>query len=507
MSKHILITTSFAALTAFSAPVFANVTADDVWQNWKDLSASYGQTYTTGSESRSGDTLTLTNLTVDMPSGQGKVSANIPQIALRETGDGRVEVTMSSSNSIKSQGKNGLDDDLSSTITIDQAGLMITASGDPAAINYDIVGDTVAATMSEFMVDNTPENLNIVVNLTKLAATYSVSSPRLAAELTSVSSTFSAQRLAFNAAGDDPENGGKFAVQGQMNNVAGASTGALPKAMATGELGTMLAKGFSTDASFTYDSGSLSLGSTDPGGATTNVDSTSHGGNLNVSLDSQRMSYGGGGKGVALKLTGTSIPFPEVTAAYEAAEFSLLMPIAKSDEPKDFALKTKLQGLTVSDMIWNMIDPGASLPRDPATLNIALKGKAKPLVDMLSVDETAMDASPYELSSVDIEALQLTVAGAEFKGNGALTFDNSKPPVLGGVAPMPTGKLNLSLMGANTLLGKLQALGLVDQQMTMTFGMMAGMLAKPGPTPDSFIAEVEIKEDGQILSNGNPLPF
>ncbi|MGO4909583.1 DUF2125 domain-containing protein [Pseudorhodobacter sp. W20_MBD10_FR17] len=503
MSKHILITTSFAALTAFSAPVFADVTADDVWQNWKDLSTSYGQTYSTGSESRSGDTLTLTNVTVDMPNEHGKVSAIIPQIALRETGDGRVEVTMSNSYSIKSQGKNGLEKDLSSTITIDQTGLKITASGDPAAINYDIAGDAIAATMSEFMVDNKPENLNIAVNLTKLAATYAVSP----AEVTSVSSTFSAQSLAFNAAGDDPENGGKFAVQGQMNNVAGASTGALPKAMATGELGEMLAQGFSTDASFTYDSGNLNLGSTDPAGTTTNVDSASHGGNLNVSLDSQRISYGGGGKGVTLKLTGTSIPFPEVTAAYDAAEFSLLIPIAKSDEPKDFALKTKLQGLTVSDMLWNMIDPGASLPRDPATLDISLKGKAKPLVDMLAVDQSAMDAPPYELSSVDIDALQLTVAGAEFKGNGALTFDNSKPPMLGGVVPMPTGKLNLSLTGANTLLGKLQALGLVDQQVTMTFGMMAGMLAKPGPTPDSFIAEVEIKEDGKILSNGNPLPF
>jgi hypothetical protein len=75
------------------------------------------------------------------------------------------------------------------------------------------------------------------------------------------------------------------------------------------------------------------------------------------------------------------------------------------------------------------------------------------------------------------------------------------------VAPMPTGKVNLSLTGANTLLGKLQALGMVDQQITMTFGMMAGMLAKPGPTPDSYAAEVEITKDGKILSNGNPLPF
>jgi hypothetical protein len=72
---------------------------------------------------------------------------------------------------------------------------------------------------------------------------------------------------------------------------------------------------------------------------------------------------------------------------------------------------------------------------------------------------------------------------------------------------MPVGKVNLSLTGATGLLEKLVALGLVDPQMTAMFGMFAGMLAKPGPTPDSLIAEVEIKEGGQILSNGNPLPF
>jgi hypothetical protein len=156
-----------------------------------------------------------------------------------------------------------------------------------------------------------------------------------------------------------------------------------------------------------------------------------------------------------------------------------------------------------------MIDPASTLPRDPATLNIALKGKARPLVNLLSADKAAMMGSkpPVELTALDIEALQLTVAGAEFKGDGALAFDNARPPVLGGVLPRPTGKVNLSFTGVTTLLGKLQSLGMVDQQVPMTFGMMAGMLAKPGPTPDSFVAEVEIKDDGQILSNGNPLPF
>ena len=506
MTQRILVTPSLAVLSALLAtPLLADVTADDVWQNWQTLGAAYGQAYTTGSETRAGDTLTITDLSMDMSSGDSKVIGTIPQVAFRETGDGRVEVTMSDAYQMTMQSKNGIGKDLSNAVSINQTGLTMLASGTPAAINYDIAADTIIVKLMDFMVDGKAKEMGVDLNLSKLAATYQIAP----GERTGVTSTFAAQGLTFQAKGQNEGGQGSFDAKGQMNNIAGASAGSIPKAMAKGDLAAMLAKGFTTDGSFTYDSGNLAIVATDPKGSVLNIDSTSQGGNLNVSMDSARIAYGVNGKNVAIKATGSSIPFPELSAAYEDAAFSLLLPIAKGDAPKDFAINAKLQGLTVSDVLWGMIDPGATLPRDPATLNIALKGKAKPLVDLLGAEKMAMmgQKPPFEVSALDVEALQLTVAGAEFKGNGALAFDNTQPPVLGGVAPMPTGKLNLSLTGVNTLLGKLQALGLIDQQVPMTFGMMAGMLAKPGPTPDSFVSEVEFKEGGQILSNGNPLPF
>lgn len=506
MTKHFFQTASCAAVSAcLAAPVFADVTADEVWQNWKEVGATYGQTYTAGSETRSGDTLTLTDLAIDMPSGRQQVKGIIPQVTFRETGDGRVDVSMSDSYQLNITSKNGLGKDTASTLVIDQNALVVTASGTPDAIGYDIAANSVGIKVMDFMVDGKPSDVNFDMVLSKVLANYQVTP----GDVTGVNSTFAAGELAFNARGDNAENDEKFDVVGKMSGIAGASSGAMPTALAAGDMGAMLAQGFTTDGSFTYDAGGFTLAITDKAGSTTTIESASKGGNLNISMDKDRIAYGVKGKGVALKASGSAIPFPELTAAYDNAEFNLLMPIAKADEPKDFALHVNLSGLTVSDMLWNMIDPGTTLPRDPATLDIALKGKAKPLVDMFAADKVAMMGAkpPLEVSALDIDALQLSVAGAEFTGNGALTFDNTKPPLLGGVAPMPTGKVNLSLTGANTLLGKLQVLGLVDPQITMTFGMMAGMLAKPGPTPDSFIAEVEIKDDGTILSNGNPLPF
>lgn len=506
MKQRIFATTSFAALSAFLvAPAFADVTADQVWQNWKEMGSTYGQSYTAGSEVRSGDTLTITDLTIDMPSATQQVKGTIPLVAFREIGDGRVEITMSDAYQLKMTGKDALDKVTASTVAIAQDALVITASGDPAAISYDVAANTIAFKVLDMMVDGKPNDMNFDVALSKIAANYQVTQ----GAMTGINSTFAASDLAFNAKGTNPDNGGAFDVVGAMSGIAGASAGTVSQGAAAGDLGAMLAQGFTTDGSFNYDAGGFTLAATDENGSTTNVQSTSKGGSLNVSMDKDRIAYGVHGRGVGLTLSGSAIPFPELNAAYDDAVLSLLIPIAKADDAKDFALNVKLAGLTVSDMLWNMVDPGASLPRDPATLNVALKGKAKPLVDLLSADQASLMAGkpPLEVSALDIEVLQLTVAGVEFTGNGALAFDNSKPPMLGGVAPMPTGKVNLSLTGANTLLGKLQALGLVDQQITMTFGMMAGMLAKPGPTPDSFVAELEIKEGGQILSNGNPLPF
>lgn len=506
MTPRILTTTSFLALITFSsAPAFADVTAEQVWENWKLLGANYGQTYTTGSETRDGDTLTISDLTMNMANGDAKITGTIPMVAFRENGDGTVAITMTEEYTLALETTSRMGQDaMTSNISIGQDGLVMTANGTPDAINYDLTAESISVKATDFTMKGEPRVLDVNFDVSKPVMNYQVA----AGEIAGITSTFAAESAQFQVAGQGEAGKGSFEGKGQMNSLAGASSAMMPKLVAMDDLAKMLSQGYSTDGSFTYDNGNFVMSAADPEGATTTLDTNSKGGSLNFSVDKDRIAYGLTGKSVAMKAGGTAIPLPDLTAAYDEAAFNLLVPVAKADEAKDFALQTRIQGLTVSDMLWSMIDPGATLPRDPATLIVALKGKAKPLVDLLAAnDMSAMSAPPFALESLDVEALQLTVAGAEFKGDGALAFDNTQPPMLGGVAPMPTGKLNLSLTGANGLLGKLQALGLVDPQITMTFGMMVGMLAKPGPTPDSFLSELEFTEGGQILSNGNPLPF
>lgn len=491
---------------AMTGGALAAVTADEVWQNWQEVSAASGQTLEAASALRSGDTLTVTDMIMQMQSPEGVVKGVVPRVSFRETGDGRVEITMSERYNFRMSMTTPSGKTNSNNLTIRQNAMLLMASGDPGAINYDVTAESVSFTMQDFVVDDAPQDMRIDLDLSGLLASYLV----VQGDPIQVTSNFSGKSLRFAVDGKDDSGSGAIKVSGQMSGLAGFANNPMTGLAAGKDFVAMLAGGIAADFAFTYDEGAMTIGVVDEKGSTTDIRTTSKGGKLNFAMDNGGLTYGAAGKAVTVSVQGSAIPFPEVTAAYDEASFDLRFPLAKADTPQDFAFSTRLKGLTVSDFLWNMIDPGASLPRDPATLIVETKGKAMPLVDLF--DEAEMQqrlksGPPVEVQSFDVTRLQLSVAGVELLGDAALTFDNTKPLMQGGMTPMPAGKVNLSLSGGNGLLGKLQALGLVQPDMVMGFGLFSGMLAKPGPTPDSLVTEIDIQEDGRILANGNPLPF
>lgn len=91
--------TIFASLTAFalaSAPVWADITARTVWDEWKGLLASSEADYTIGSESKLGATLTVRNVSVraELPDGAGSFTLDVPEFALRDIGRNTVELAL-----------------------------------------------------------------------------------------------------------------------------------------------------------------------------------------------------------------------------------------------------------------------------------------------------------------------------------------------------------------------------------------------------------------------------
>lgn len=192
------------------------------------------------------------------------------------------------------------------------------------------------------------------------------------------------------------------------------------------------------------------------------------------------------------------MPMPPMSFALADGSIDIAMPVSASDETRAAKIGLALRELTVSDEAWSMFDPGAQIPRDPATLEIDMTAI---LVLQRPLTEAPMTDSPLELGELQnltLNRAYLTIGGASVDAAGDVAIDNS----IG--FPMPDGAVDISVKGVQGLVQTLMGMGLVPQQQG---GMALGMLmafGQPTGEPDSFTTKIEFK-DGGILANGQPI--
>jgi hypothetical protein len=493
---------SLLAALLISTAAHAELTADQVWTNWKAVSASYGQTVTAASETREGDTLAIKGLTITSTFDGGSVNGTIETVNFRELGDGTVEVTMSPDYPLV---VNTTDPDGTTSVvnvSVRQPDLKIIASGTDAETRYDFTAPSVKAVVADVTVDEKPVEMTLEVDVTALAGSYLVTD----GTPTQLASSITADSAGMTLAMTDPETGGKINVTGNVVALAGTSTGKLLDAAAMADMSQALQAGFATDGSFTYGAGTFDFDIAEAAD-TTQGTATIGSGNIVFALDADRLNYGGGAKDMAISVSGSTIPVPALAMTYGEAAFNLLMPVSKSDVPGDFALLTKLIDFKLSDDVWSLLDPEKILPRDAATIVIDAKGKANWTVDIMdpaAVEMVAEDSMPAQLHALDVTELTLKAAGAEVTGDGAFTFDNSDTTTFPGV-PLPTGQLDLKIVGANGLLDRLVQMGLLPEDQAMGARMMMGLFARTVEgSDDTLTSTLEFKEKG-FFANGQRL--
>jgi hypothetical protein len=220
-------------------------------------------------------------------------------------------------------------------------------------------------------------------------------------------------------------------------------------------------------------------------------------GHATVGLSREAVRYAASGSNTVIELQTMQFPVP-MKATVDQGEVEFALPMAATTESQPFTGKIGLIGLNLSEQIWAMLDPTAKLDHGPATLIIDLTGKGKALIDLFSPAATASPAPPLQIDSLNVNKVQLTAAGAELTGNGALTFDNSMGK------PMPLGAVDLKLAGSNKLMDALVAMGVIPQDQVMFGKMMLGLYAVPAGD-DLFTSKIEFKEGGKILANGQPI--
>jgi hypothetical protein len=482
----------------------ADLTAEQVWEDWQAQAASYGQPFTAANVGREGDTLVVSGLRISMDAdgdGADDVSGTLAEARFQERGDGTVEITMSPDfDMIFAQ---DLPDgpDVSYTISMDMGGLTMIASGDPDLRRYDYLAPSVKMSLTSLSVDGDQIDGTFQATATGVNGNYVMGSgdPRQVAS----ESNFDA--VAFDVDFTDPDgNDGRIVVTGSIADIASTSKTTLLKTADLADMAAMLAAGFAVDGSLTSGAASYVMQAQGIDGSTFNADVSATGGSLDFVMGADGLTYGGSNTGVEVLVSGSEIPFPQVRLTAAEMGGSLTMPIAASQVPQDAGFGLILRDLQVSEMIWSMIDPAGVLPHDPATLIIDAMGTANWNIDIMSPEVQQGnfgDGAPGQIHSMDLRNLQLAIAGAVLTGTGAFTFDSSDMQTYPG-APKPVGKINLSLDGANALLDKLITMGLIPAEQALGFRGMMGMFARPGTGPDTLVSEIELTPDGGIAANG-----
>lgn len=502
---------TFATSTAVAAlmigqAAFAEVTPEDIWQGWQDMSATAGQTMTAESAERDGDTLVLTNVTIAVDDGDGgTVNGTIEEINMTDNGDGTVDITMSETYPITATAK-GVDGGKPTTINmvVTQQDMVLTAGGSADETSYDY-----STAQTDIAIDATEDGgaapvFTGIIGLTNATGGYVISGP---ADAKALESSVTAEAMTLAIEGADAGAGTTVKISASLADIGIDTAGMFLGTEAMANLSQALKDGFTTDVAMAYGALTMDIDVIEAG-KPTKITSAATGGGLDISLGADGLVYGASSSGLSMTMSGGDIPFPELKVGFAEAAFNLVMPVMAGDAPEEFSFLTKLVDFTISDDVWAMVDPTSQLPRDPATVILDTRGTAKLTIDIM--DEAAMAAlgegAPGELYSLDVTELRASVAGAELTGKGAFTFDNADTVTFQGM-PAPTGTLDLALTGGNGLMDKLVAMGLLPEDQVMGARMMMGMFAVPATDgSDGMSTTIEFK-DKMLMVNGQPMPM
>lgn len=498
---------SVAALCVISGgtAAFADVTAEQVWADWRDYMKDSGYTLE-ATETRSGDTLTVSgiSMTFEVPEEDMTIEMSMGDMNFVDNGDGTVSITLAPSLpiDISVDAEDGEDVEIGLDYATD--GLTIDVSGDPENMTYAYSAANIALTLVSLNIEGEDVPMDefgqAEFRMADVEGTTEMSVGNLRQSVQKVTTGAVSYVMDFN---EPDDGGGRFVIRGEAEGMEFDGTASLPNDMDPEQMAAALKAGFAFDGSFSFTNGSSNFNFND-GDESAQGTSSSSSGQIGLKMDESGITYSGEGTDIAMSMAGAEIPFP-LEMSMQQAGFNLMVPVTAGEGEQDFAFALTLGDFTMSDLIWGIFDPSGQLPRDPATVAFDTSGTVKLLVDLLDPEEMEKieegESMPGELHSLDLNSLTVSAAGAELTGDGSFTFDNSDLTTFEGM-PAPTGSVNLMLVGGNALLDKLVAMGFVPEEQAAGARMMMGLFAVPGDGEDTLTSTIEVKGDGQVLANG-----
>lgn len=485
----------------------ADVTPNDVWQDWRDHIQSIGYSLT-AKESTSGNTLTVSDLRLDlaMDPDQGDMSVTLGSIGFAQNDDGSVTVLFPPVMpvSVSVSPATGQGEPVTMTLTINQSAQDMVVSGTPTNMTSSYSAGMVGLTLDQLTVGSEtvgPENAKMAITMQDVQ---SRTDSKLAS-MRDYDQTATIGSATYEMRFKNPNEPAIATVQGTSANLGFKANGILPLALAqVSDTAGLLRAGMDVAGTVTAGNSTMTLNIEDPVSGDMAIAMAAESGTLAVETSADGFSYAGTREGMTVSVQPPQFPFL-LSFAMDNAAFNLSTPVMRSDAPQNFALGLNLTDFTMSDLVWGMLNPQGTLPRDPATVALDMTGTATLLADYLDMQNAdqmsdAMDV-PAKPESVKLNSLIVDALGARLTGYGAATFDNSGTDTQDGTLK-PTGAVDLKLVGGNTLINSLVEAGLLPDQMAMGARMVMGMFTIPGDGEDTLETKIEFTRSGAILANG-----
>lgn len=489
-----------------STAAWADVTPAQVWEDWRAYMDGMGYTIT-ADESETGGDLTISDLTIDvpMPENDGSVEVTLDTMEFRQNADGTVAVVMPENTPMTFDVKGtGDDPDFTMGLTFTQTGHTTTVSGGENDMTTDYRADAFGLKLENLTVDGETYDSD-TARFSMEASDVAMTTRMTVADIRDYTQSAKIGNITYDLFVKSPEEQGELTMNGGVSDLTADGTGAIPLDMAdpadAANTSAMLKAGFAVVGTLTAGAGNTNIEFKNPQDGDFSAQSSSEGGELKVEMGEDGLTYAGAQTGIEVSANVADLPFP-IELTMERGAFNVELPSVSSEETQDFALGMTMADFTMSDMIWGIFDPNKQLPRDPATIDLDLSGKAKLLIDYMDPDAVSdMETAPGEVQALTLNTLVVDAIGARLEGQGDVEFDNTDMETYPGM-PKPVGDVNLSLVGGNALLDKLVAMGFLPQDQAMGARMMMGLFAVPGSEEDTLTSKIEFTEDGQISANG-----
>jgi hypothetical protein len=385
--------------------------------------------------------------------------------------------------------------DVEMTFLLTHQDWVMLASGTVEEISYDMTAPSITLKLQQV---NGPsgqaDNFVVDATLSDLAGTYGTKTLESGLQ---VDTDITIAGVALAMVGADPAQGSELRLTAAMEGVAVKSVGAVLQPVTSAAMSPEVLAKMDSTSDVSIESTQFDLEIVDENGPAS-VKGTTGAATVLAKIAGGVMDYSGAQSQIAVTINAPNIPVPDLSVTLDAVNFGIKLPLIPSDVALPFAFSTSLQNLALSDQLWAMFDPTASLPRDPINFVLDTEGMAKP--NAMPAAGADMAGMPAELESLNLKQLRLSVAGADLQGTGTSTFE----PVEGGM-PNPNAKLDFTLTGANALMDKLVAAGLIAPEMLTMPRMMLAMVARPATDgSDGYESTIEIK-DKAIFANGQKL--